>query len=190
MDVEDVFERYCVLTSGRDTTTRGTPTSIASRLICSIPVVVEGNKVKVQHVGRRRGSLCSKLWTQIYAPRQAEQVMGNSEASQMLVEWLQCWVLSESDSTKPAGDSQLARRRKLFMMERHFSNRSCTNIHGKATEEARPQMYCSSDDSDDDDEVFPLAALLHGPHGCGKTSAVYACALQLGLEVSVQQQHL
>lgn len=39
-----------------------------------------------------------------------------------------------------------------------------------------------SDDSDDDDSLCNTM-LLTGPHGCGKTSSVYALALELGFKV-------
>ena len=47
--------------------------------------------------------------------------------------------------------------------------------------------FCSSDDSSDDnfcdDEIVCNTMLLSGPVGSGKTSAVYACAEELGFKV-------
>ena len=181
MDVEDVFERYCLLTG----CCGNMSTPATKQLICSIPAVLEGGKIQVQHCARRSGSLCTNMWTQVYAPCRAEQVMGNSEACHTLVEWLECWVVPESVVTKATRNIKLVRKRKLFMRQRNCPNQSSSNYHGIVSEEVRSQMYCSSDDSDrDDDAVFPSAVLLHGPHGCGKTAAVFACAVQLGLEVS------
>jgi DNA polymerase III delta prime subunit len=47
--------------------------------------------------------------------------------------------------------------------------------------------FCSSDDSSDEnfceDEIVCNTMLVSGRVGCGKTSAVYACAEELGFKV-------
>ena len=173
MNVEAISERYCALTRA--------PQDVwapSKQLICSIPAVLVDNKVRVQQRSshhRWSGRLRTDLWTQVYAPRQTGHVIGNSEACHTLVEWLKCWTGSKREGSKPDANINLTKRRQLFVkQQQQCVNQPSTNS----------QTYYSSGEEKEEEETFPVAAVLHGPHGCGKTAAVYACAEELGLEVS------
>ena len=150
------FNRYCSLT-GNDVSKAG--------LVCSIPVLVLENKVLVDHLAfsRKNGCLHNLPWTQIYSPTRVEQVIGNSSACLSLLRWLQCWKChkNSADGTCSEGKLQSENSDPDFL----------------------PTKYDSSFEGSLLKESLLPAALLHGPHGSGKTAAVYACAAESGFKV-------
>lgn len=94
-------------------------------------------------------------WTEILQPAQASEIVGNAGTIRRLRKWLEDWKL-------------------LIQKEARHTARMAAN---------------SSDfemsDSDMEEEPFQLCntVLLVGPHGVGKTSAVYALAQQLSYKV-------
>ncbi len=128
-------------------------------LLCSIPVVKDRDRFMVNHsaLPRKGVSMHSLPWTQVYSPTQANHLIGNSSASSALLQWLKQW------------------------------KSKCVSVISGCVPKGR--NWCSKRQDDDDDpdfletEEFPLAALVYGPHGVGKTAAVYACAHEIGFKV-------
>lgn len=160
--IKQKFNRYCSLT-GDEVSEDG--------LICSIPVLVLENKVLVDHLAfsRKSGCLHNLPWTQIYSPTRVEQVIGNSSVCSSLLQWLQLW---SGKCHKNSADGASSKR-KL----------QCEN----SDPDFLPTKYSCERDSLFEapllkESLLP-AALLHGPHGSGKTAAVYACAAESGFKV-------
>ena len=113
------------------------------------------------------------LWSDRYAPKTVEdfrcrnanyhkvESSSNSFAVPQLHEWLMDWK-------QQRGPDWLAAQSKVVSQQRQNAWWMAGN---------------DSDDEEDIDEGVPNAALLHGPPGVGKTSAVYAVASLLGFEV-------
>ena len=145
-------------------------------LVCSIPILREKNAFKVQLSGCGgnqqlwAGKNRDELWTHLYAPMKVEQMMSNSSACKVLVEWLRCF--------KPSEAKRIHHERAVFTGKKLLlSNGLRRNV--------KKRNYCCSDEEEDvEEEEFPTVAVLHGNYGTGKTAAVYACAAEAGLEVS------
>lgn len=165
-DIQQKFNRYCSL-SGREH-------SNSEGLTCSIPIQVSNTKVLVDYLSlsKKKNSAYSLHWTEIYCPTQAKQVIGNPSSCSALLSWLQCWE-RKCYSKNSASD-----KRKLQKGQK-----------GKAFDCSDPDFFPGKDASvtsqahDIREEDLLPAALLHGPHGSGKTAAVYACAAEAGLKV-------
>lgn len=153
------FNRYCSLT-GNEVSEDG--------LVCSIPVLVLENKVLVDQLefSRKKGCLHNLPWTHIYSPTRVEQVIGNSSACLSLLQWLQCWSdKCHKNSADSTGKLQCENSDPDFLPTKYSCKR-------RSSFEA-PLLK---------ESLLP-AALLHGPHGSGKTAAVYACAAESGFKV-------
>ena len=154
--IRQTFDRYCLLSSKA--------ISCKEHLICSIPVVRTQDGVQVDDMALSRKEIAvngeSLPWTQVYAPTQASHVIGNHKAITTLLEWLQSW-----------------RGRK--------SNTKCSESVKRHVEmQEDPDFLPTKELAEDKEKTSDVSAvLLHGPHGSGKTAAVYACATQIGLKV-------
>ena len=129
---------------------------------CSIPVLSGPDKIFVDSSAFPRGEGClhSHPWTHIYAPTRADQVIGNSSACSTILCWLQSWkkkCTSVSNSTRTA--------------------------HKQLQKSVSTKNTIDPDYDYGDKDDIQSALLLHGPYGCGKTAAVYACATQVGFKV-------
>lgn len=102
-------------------------------------------------------------WVDLYAPREPDHVLGNQTAIQMMCQWLTDW----KDGHGGGSYSNKLQRRKV--------DQSDCIVVGK-----------DGDDSDSaEEEGVSTVMLVRGPIGCGKTSAIYACASKLGYKVSL-----
>ena len=187
--ISDLYSRYCSLT-------RKTHPSSGSSLRCSIAVKVGvAGKITVDHSLYPRpyevqDHMHSDLWSSIYRPRKCSEVIGNSIECSQLQRWLKQW---KARTTPEPTDKKVARRplrshRKTE--EWWFSERDEDFIlpgeerRGKRRSGlSRKYLEGDSDaESADDDDVMSVMVLC-GPHGSGKTAAVYACAQELGFGV-------
>ena len=100
-------------------------------------------------------------WVDLYAPRQPDHIFGNDAPIQALCQWLTQWKEGRGGSY-----NKLQQRK------------------------AQGQSNCITldDDSDaEEEEGTSTVLLVRGPVGCGKTSAINACANKLGYKVSLLQ---
>ena len=99
-------------------------------------------------------------WVDMYAPRQPDHVLGNQAAIQVMYQWLADWKEGHSGNYS---NSKLQRRR----------------------EEKSDCIIVEDDQDESKEEDASTVLLVRGSVGCGKTSAIYACANQLGYKVAV-----
>jgi hypothetical protein len=94
-----------------------------------------------------------KLWADTYRPRHSNEVCGNQDKVRQLRKWL---IESDRDSSS----------------KRH-----------KLPTSSRKRKESDEDDDFDMEDTSCQAILISGPPGCGKSSAVYAVAEELKLQV-------
>ena len=100
-------------------------------------------------------------WVDLYAPRQPDHILGNNAAIQELCQWLTQWKEGRG------GNYNKLQQRKP---------------------QGQSNCITLDDDSDPEEEEGASTVLLvRGPIGCGKTSAINACANKLGYKVSLLQ---
>ncbi|KAJ6352758.1 hypothetical protein OIU76_001889 [Salix suchowensis] len=154
-------------------------TNFYSSVLCFVFNFVRGNMLLVKLVYESRddnlialtGSsylTCTnqleddRLWTDKYQPKKATEVCGNDESVKLLSEWLCSW---QQRGCQPSTDT--------------FSGDVCDRQDADYT--------CSQSNSDleNNNEVASLknVLLITGPTGCGKSSAIYACAREEGFKV-------
>lgn len=148
--IKQLFDRYALLTRKEIET--------SDSYICSIPVVVNQNKLIVDSVAvsRKLSTQNSLLWTQVYSPTKATQIMGNSESVSVLLQWLKSWHENKCSSKRRSKD--------------------------RRNDEKDPDFLPIG--IADNEDVAQGAVLLYGPPGSGKTSSAYACAAQVGYQAS------
>ncbi|XP_059167277.1 ATPase family AAA domain-containing protein 5-like [Physella acuta] len=101
------------------------------------------------------------LWTELHQPESSEQIIGNVAAVKQLKHWLLEW-------------------KNLMQREARKENSTKMKSKTKGT-----STWSDSDftDSEDEDSALCNTFLITGPHGCGKTSSVYALAQELDFKV-------
>ena len=97
------------------------------------------------------------LWTDLYTPINPNDILGNHQAVQTLYQWLIDWKKGGHDGN----DSQ-----------KKAGGSDCVILD-------------DSDSNDCEEEGTSKVLLVRGKVGCGKTSAIYACANKLGYKVSL-----
>lgn len=146
---------------------RGKNSKSSTKLVCSIPVLKTRDKIFVDCLALPRGEGClySHPWTHIYSPTRADQVIGNSSSCSSILHWLHCWKkkCESKHYSTPVPDKQNGKT-----LQKKFNTNS------------DPDYIMPSDPGCDENSS---ALLLYGPHGSGKTAAVYACAAQVGFKV-------
>nr|XP_053654316.1 ATPase family AAA domain-containing protein 5-like isoform X2 [Cherax quadricarinatus] len=98
-------------------------------------------------------------WTQVFAPKNGKQVIGNTENVNRLKMWLQEW----KRKCQAYANKQKSMKKKLSRKDDWFEE--------------------SDKSSSWDEDEFVNTYLLCGPPGIGKTAAVYALAAELGYRV-------
>nr|XP_045622027.1 ATPase family AAA domain-containing protein 5-like [Procambarus clarkii]XP_045622028.1 ATPase family AAA domain-containing protein 5-like [Procambarus clarkii]XP_045622029.1 ATPase family AAA domain-containing protein 5-like [Procambarus clarkii] len=98
-------------------------------------------------------------WTQIFAPKNGKQVIGNTEHVRRLKMWLQEW----KRKCQAYANKEKSKKIKSFRQDDSFEE--------------------SDGSSSWDEDDFVNTYLLCGPPGIGKTAAVYALAAELGYKV-------
>ncbi|CAG8954301.1 hypothetical protein HYFRA_00005922 [Hymenoscyphus fraxineus] len=144
----------------------------------------------------------TQSWVQKYAPRSASEVLQQGREAMILREWLESLTVkavetkmadSKSQAT-PNAESNGKRKRKskkldgfVISSDEDFDLDEITDpeddlagaggsLNGKKTV-VRPIVAAK------DSKRLPNAVVISGPHGCGKTAAVYAVAKELEFEV-------
>lgn len=143
-----------------------------------------------------------QLWIQKYAPQKAEEVLQQGPEVIILRDWLrQCTVTSVDTGTKGSTASLDISKKSVAKPAKKRKR--------KRAEDLDDFIVSSEDEGNELDDLRPSssgqsasrslirgglaqpgqqckvgnAILLSGPHGCGKTAAVYAVAKELGFEV-------
>ncbi|GKT49777.1 ATPase family AAA domain-containing protein 5 [Colletotrichum spaethianum] len=148
-------------------------------------------------------SQCEELpWAHKYAPICAEEVLQSGQEGVLLKEWLQTLKVQSVDTGAPIADQKSTSKPGSATKKKRKRNKLDGFIVSSGDEaEFLPAI------SDDEDDWLPTpvhgsakktvvrkdvgkdasrltnAVVLSGPHGCGKTAAVYAVAKELGFEV-------
>ena len=163
------------------------------------------------------GVFGSELWTEIYRPQKASEVIGNGTQVKQLSGWLREWKARctsqrESVNTSESGRGKSSRKRgggegasrvscsregsnKLSSVPLWVSEEDCDFVslaHLRRRHSVRGPRFPDSSDTDEDSSggeegVCPVT-ILCGDHGSGKTAAVYACAQELGYKVSGEEE--
>lgn len=180
-NIKQIFNRYSLL-SGKENPDAG--------LICSIPISIAQDKVMVNYLtlSRREDCLYSLPWTHIYSPTQADEVIGNSSACAALLQWLKCWSKKCHDKSSVTHTTIFDKncRKKLRKKKSYDSEEDASDPDflpgGNSHNGDLP--YSIQENCEVGGDHISSAILLYGPHGSGKTAAVYACASEVGFKVS------
>ncbi|PNF27779.1 hypothetical protein B7P43_G09230 [Cryptotermes secundus] len=117
------------------------------------------------HIERQKEEICNRksevMWTEKYKPTSVDDLVGNRHSIDQLKHWLESWK-HYSDEIQHR-DKESGRNRK---------------------DSSSGDEFFDCDSNDNINRNLPNnTAILVGPHGCGKTSAVYAIANELGCKV-------
>ncbi|KAK5154055.1 hypothetical protein LTR04_006092 [Oleoguttula sp. CCFEE 6159] len=147
-----------------------------------------------------------QMWVQKYAPKTADQVLQSRKEVATLRDWLGKLTISAvesgnkpppNSSTKLENKKPRKKRRKRaeelegFIvssdenacdMDELTDPEDAVQLDGLRPLQKRSQVRVGIQDADTSTK-FSSATLLSGPHGCGKTAAVFAVAKELGFEV-------
>ncbi|WYZ39738.1 hypothetical protein EsH8_IV_000079 [Colletotrichum jinshuiense] len=146
-------------------------------------------------------SQCEELpWAQKYAPICAEEVLQSGQEGVLLKEWLQTLTVQSVNT----GAANAVSGSKLGSATKKKRKRNKLDGFIVSSGDEAEFLPLVSDDEDDwlptpshgsakktvvrrdvgkDANRLTNAVVLSGPHGCGKTAAVYAVAKELGFEV-------
>ncbi|CAN0265327.1 unnamed protein product, partial [Ectocarpus sp. 12 AP-2014] len=130
-------------------------------------IISSGRRERMKKTARARRAEADAdaLWTEVYRPRSPDEVCGNAMQMAALSKWLGEW--KEKRKRGRGGD-------------RAGPSPGSGEDSG---EESEYDWVRFSDDEEDGDARLCNMAMLCGPPGVGKTSAVYGCAKALGYEV-------
>ncbi|XP_078693082.1 ATPase family AAA domain-containing protein 5-like isoform X2 [Branchiostoma floridae x Branchiostoma belcheri] len=122
------------------------------------------------------------LWTDKYQPRSSSEVIGNTGAMKKLKGWLHDWKIRADKEMR----RMMKEMKKQKKAQKNAAKKSGSQGSGDWWDDDDSDFDISDDgDSDYNEEEDGLCntMLLLGPTGIGKTSAVYACAQELGYKV-------
>ncbi|KAJ7591014.1 P-loop containing nucleoside triphosphate hydrolase protein [Mycena floridula] len=137
-----------------------------------------------------------KLWTDKYRPTRADDVLGNENHAIYLRKWLQALQVQFQSFLAPTDPTPSSTRgTKRASVVRDVTKRGRKKRRIDSDDEQ--DWIVDDHDQPDEEEFIPASLgqadifggqltntiLLTGPPGSGKTSAVYACAEELGWEV-------
>ncbi|XP_028829302.1 ATPase family AAA domain-containing protein 5b isoform X2 [Denticeps clupeoides] len=100
-------------------------------------------------------------WTEKYRPQRSCEVMGNFVPVRKLYKWMKEWKLKADHEEQKKKRDQKDSEKKSW---------DCGDFEGEVASEGVDDELCNT-------------LLITGPHGVGKTAAVYACAEELGFKV-------
>ncbi|XP_002731219.1 uncharacterized protein LOC100369304 [Saccoglossus kowalevskii] len=120
---------------------------------------------------------CDRLWTDKYQPCQSSEIIGNKDNVKKIFSWLGEW--------KARSDRETRKLKKQLKKEAKKKKAKTEDIKSDEWWFDDDSSDFASDDSDyiDEDDTICNTMLIAGPSGIGKTSAVYACAMELGFKV-------
>ncbi|RDA82759.1 hypothetical protein CP532_2027 [Ophiocordyceps camponoti-leonardi (nom. inval.)] len=150
-----------------------------------------------------RSSCENQAWTQKYAPTTAAQVLQAGKEMTLLKQWLEALKVQSIDTGSDAGSDRSKIKRKPGRKRRvklqgfvvdsdeeangvdelseveDESNMADTGLIKRSLIRTGDTDFRSSRDS----SKLRNTIVISGPHGCGKTAAVYAVAKEIGFEV-------
>ena len=207
LSISDIYSRYCSLTRGCGSDPGSYSMATDASLICSISVRVERDgKIIVNSSTHPKqpplqDHMHSDLWSSVYRPRNSGEVLGNGKQCAELCTWLKRW--RNDDNSEPA--SFITGREREMAQRKHRKGPKVSEWWEKDCDEdfvppekvnlskgrsGLCQRYLSGDGEDgvgeeeEEDGEETSVMLLCGPHGAGKTAAVYASAEELGFRVT------
>lgn len=123
------------------------------------------------------------LWTDRWRPRSAMEVIGNQDHAIFLRDWL--WALKVQSSKDAATHAGSADRSRQSMQTSSLIDDDELDLLGPLTAPQQPPIASLAAGPLRFDPQGGLSNLivLYGPPASGKTSAVFACAEELGFEV-------
>ncbi|XP_078611468.1 ATPase family AAA domain-containing protein 5-like [Branchiostoma floridae x Branchiostoma japonicum] len=124
------------------------------------------------------------LWTDKYQPRSSSEVIGNTGAMKKLRGWLHDWKIRADKEMR----RMMKEMKKQKKAQKNAAKKSCSQGSGDWWDDDDSDFDISDDgDSDyneeEEEDGLCNTMLVLGPTGIGKTSAVYACAQELGYKV-------
>ncbi|KAI8280279.1 ATPase family AAA domain-containing protein 5 [Colletotrichum sp. SAR11_240] len=150
-------------------------------------------------------SQCEELtWAQKYAPILAEEVLQNGKEGVLLKEWLQTLRVQSVNTGTATADQKSSGAKPGSATKKKRKRNKLDNFIVSDGDETEFLPSVSDDDEDDwlpthsqggpkktvvrrdigkDLSRLTNAVVLSGPHGSGKTAAVYAVAKELGFEI-------
>ena len=143
----------------------------------------------------------TQLWTHKYSPQSAEEVLHNIPEALILKEWLQTLTLISTETapgkiigkrigqSKPEPATKRVRKSKKlddFVVSSGDEDNlidELAELHDSPPGSQNAPMKSVVSTGTDDLGKSANGVVISGPHGCGKTAAVYAVAKELGFEV-------
>ncbi|XP_066291037.1 ATPase family AAA domain-containing protein 5-like [Branchiostoma lanceolatum] len=124
------------------------------------------------------------LWTDKYQPRSSSEVIGNTGAMKKLKGWLHDWKIRADKEMR----RMMKEMKKQKKAQKNAAKKSGSQGSGDWWDDDDSDFDVSDDgDSDyneeEEEDGLCNTMLVLGPTGIGKTSAVYACAQELGYKV-------
>lgn len=142
----------------------------------------------------------TQLWTQKYAPQSAVDVLHNVPEALILKEWLQTLTLMSTENVNSkTNDRRSAPSKAESSHKRKRKSNKLDDFIVSSGEDDTIDELAEGHESPQGSQNTPMktvvsagrgeleknanGVVISGPHGCGKTAAVYAVAKELGFEV-------
>ncbi|CEJ91834.1 hypothetical protein VHEMI07522 [[Torrubiella] hemipterigena] len=161
-------------------------------------VVLHWNSLETQLSAFDRSTCEGSAWTQKYAPKTAAQVLQSGQEILILKQWLEKLKVLSVESGN--GDGKTKSKTDDGHKKKKRKNKVDDFIVNSEDEDSEIDELMEFSDGVQNDRLISKrslirggslgtksrlanAILLSGPHGCGKSAAVYAVAKELGFEI-------